>query len=119
MFWARIYINPCFGLGSKKCEVLNVESNLQLDFRGLYFCAAYLPANNLRRISTTYLRGYWKGSENGRVVTIGNVHVKILSCIDDHFSFLIDNISARFGSICSVDFLPRERYQTLTLTNAE
>ena len=42
-----------------------------LDFRGLYFCAAYLPANNLRRISTTYLRGYWKGSENGRVVTIG------------------------------------------------
>jgi hypothetical protein len=41
-----------------------------LDFRGLYFCAAYLPANNLRRISTTYLRGYWKGSENGRVVTI-------------------------------------------------
>jgi hypothetical protein len=42
-----------------------------LDFRGLYFCAAYLPANNLRRISTIYLRGYWKGSENGRVVTIG------------------------------------------------
>jgi uncharacterized protein YPO0396 len=34
------------------------------------FCAAYLAANNLRRISTTYLRGYWKGSENGRVVTI-------------------------------------------------
>ena len=42
-----------------------------LDFRGLYFCAAYFPANNLKRISTTYLRGYWKGSENGRVVTIG------------------------------------------------
>jgi len=41
-----------------------------LDFRGLYFCAAYLPANNLRRIYTTYLQGYWKGSENGRVVTI-------------------------------------------------
>jgi hypothetical protein len=41
-----------------------------LNFRGLYFCAAYLPANNLRRISTIYLRGYWKGSENGRVVTI-------------------------------------------------
>jgi hypothetical protein len=62
--------SKCFGLGNKKCEVLNVKSNLQLlfkDFRGLYFCAAYLPANNLRRISTTYLRGYWKGSENGRV----------------------------------------------------
>jgi hypothetical protein len=41
-----------------------------LDFRGLYLCAAYLPANNLRRISTTYLRSYWKGSENGRLVTI-------------------------------------------------
>jgi hypothetical protein len=41
-----------------------------LDFRGLYLCAAYLPANNLRRIFTIYLRGYWKGSENGRVVTI-------------------------------------------------
>jgi hypothetical protein len=24
-----------------------------LDFRGLYLCAAYLPANNSRRISTT------------------------------------------------------------------
>ena len=36
----------------------------------LDFCAAYLPANNLRRISTIYLRGYWKGSENGRGVTI-------------------------------------------------
>jgi len=52
-----------------------------LDFRGLYFCAAYIPANNLRRISTIYLRGYWKGSENGRVVTIGIlcnwVHVQI------------------------------------------
>ena len=37
-----------------------------LDFRGLYFCAA----NNLRRISTMYVRGYLQGSENGRVVTI-------------------------------------------------
>jgi hypothetical protein len=44
-----------------------------LDFRGLYLCAAYLPTNNLRRISTIYLRGYWKGSENGRVVTIGSL----------------------------------------------
>ena len=42
-----------------------------LDFRGLYFCAAYLPANNLRRISTTYSRGYWEGSENGQVAMIG------------------------------------------------
>jgi hypothetical protein len=30
----------------------------------------YLPANNLRRISTMYIRGYLQGSENGRVVTI-------------------------------------------------
>jgi len=44
-----------------------------LDFRVLYFCAAYLPANYLRRISTIYLRGYCKGSENGRVVTIGYI----------------------------------------------
>ena len=29
-----------------------------------------LPANNLRRISTMYVRGYLQGSENGRVVTI-------------------------------------------------
>jgi hypothetical protein len=27
-------------------------------------------ANNLRRISTMYVRGYLQGSENGRVVTI-------------------------------------------------
>ena len=49
-----------------------------LDFRGLYLCAAYLPAKNLRRISTTYLqvRGYWKGSENGRVVTIGVIEAR-------------------------------------------
>ena len=32
----------------------------------------YLPANNLRRISTMYVRGYLQGSENGRVVTINN-----------------------------------------------
>ena len=44
-----------------------------LDFRGLYYCAALLPANNLRRISTIYVRGYLQGSENGRVVTIGHV----------------------------------------------
>ena len=31
----------------------------------------YLPANNLRRISTIYARGYLQGSENDRVVTIG------------------------------------------------
>ena len=30
----------------------------------------YLPANNLRRISALYVRGYLQGSENGRVVTI-------------------------------------------------
>jgi hypothetical protein len=29
------------------------------------------PLNNLRRISTMYVRGYLQGSENGRVVTIG------------------------------------------------
>jgi len=42
-----------------------------LDFRGLYFRAAKLPANNLRRIYTIYVRAYLQGSENGRVVTIG------------------------------------------------
>ena len=53
-----------------------------LDFRGLHFCAASLQENNLRRISTTYLRGYWKDSENGRVVTIASgtlvLKIKIL-----------------------------------------
>jgi hypothetical protein len=44
-----------------------------LDFRGLYFCATYLPANYLRKMSTIYLRGYWKGSKNGRVVTIAYI----------------------------------------------
>ena len=46
-----------------------------LDFRGLYFGAVYLPASNLRRISTIYLRVYLPGSENGRVVRIG------ISCV--------------------------------------
>ena len=32
----------------------------------------WLPANNLRRISTMYVQGYLQGSENGRVVTIGD-----------------------------------------------
>jgi hypothetical protein len=32
----------------------------------------YLPANNLRRISTMYVRGYLQGSENVRVATIGS-----------------------------------------------
>jgi hypothetical protein len=50
-----------------------------LKFRGLYFCAAYLPANNLRRISTIYLQGYWMGSENGQVVTIGFVYKIVLN----------------------------------------
>ena len=49
-----------------------------LDFRALYVCAAYLPANNLRRISTIYVRGYWKGSENGRVFTIVKYRVPII-----------------------------------------
>jgi len=30
----------------------------------------WLPANNLRRISTMYVQGYLQGCENGRVVTI-------------------------------------------------
>ena len=55
------------------------------------FCAAYLAANNLRRISTTYLRGYWKGSENGRVVTIdqtgtGNKKKKFKNCNCQQFN---------------------------------
>ena len=53
-----------------------------LDFRGLYFCAAYLPANNLRRISTIYLRGYWKGNENDRLVTIALEHFRVSNLIN-------------------------------------
>jgi hypothetical protein len=63
-----------------------------LNFRGLYFCAAYPPANNLRIISTTYLRGYWKGSDNGRVVTIaGDIETIWLLIIRfcEHFTCLI------------------------------
>jgi len=44
-----------------------------LDFCGLYFCAAKLPANSLRRISTIYVRGYMQGNENGRVLTIEGI----------------------------------------------
>ena len=36
--------------------------------------------------SATYLRGYWKGSENGRVVTIGGNHfnpIRSTSCVVD------------------------------------
>jgi len=44
-----------------------------LDFCGLYFCAAKLPANNFRIISSIYVRGYLQGSENGRVVTIARM----------------------------------------------
>ena len=32
----------------------------------------YLPANNLRRISTMYVRGYLQGSENGRGAADGH-----------------------------------------------
>jgi hypothetical protein len=39
-----------------------------LDFRGLYFCAAYLPANYLRKISTIYTY-----EVIGRVATIGYI----------------------------------------------
>ena len=53
-----------------------------LDFRGLYFYAAYLPANNLRRISTIYLRGYWKGNENDRLVTIASEHFRVSNLIN-------------------------------------
>ena len=53
-----------------------------LDFRGLYFCAAYLPANSLRRISTIYLRGYWKGNENDRLVTIALEHFRVSNLIN-------------------------------------
>ena len=43
---------------------------LHIGFSWTIFCAAYLPANNLRRIPTIYVRGYLQGNENGRVVTI-------------------------------------------------
>ena len=56
-----------------------------LDFRGLYFCAAYLPANNLSRISTIYLWGYWKGSENGQVVTIVKKNDILITCVTDFY----------------------------------
>jgi fructose 1,6-bisphosphatase len=39
--------------------------------------------NNLRRISTLYVRGYLQGSENGRVATIA---------FDDATSFYFDGI---------------------------
>jgi hypothetical protein len=36
----------------------------------LCFLPSFDSFNNLRRISTMYVRGYLQGSENGRVVTI-------------------------------------------------
>ena len=62
-----------------------------LDFRGLYFCAAYFnltSANNLRRISTMYVRGYLQGSENGRIVTIDI----IASLCGELFGWLLFNV---------------------------
>ena len=41
-----------------------------VDYIFVRLSLTYLPANNLRRISTMYVRGYLQGSENGRVVTI-------------------------------------------------
>jgi hypothetical protein len=41
-----------------------------------------LGGDNLRRISTMYVRGYLQGSENGRVVTIDFTLQQI---INDHF----------------------------------
>ena len=41
-----------------------------MDYIFVRLSLTYLPANNLRRISTMYVRGYLQGSENGRVVTI-------------------------------------------------
>jgi hypothetical protein len=41
-----------------------------VDYIFVRFNLTYLPANNLRRISTMYVRGYLQGSENDRVATI-------------------------------------------------
>ena len=41
-----------------------------VDYIFVRLSLTYLPANNLRRISTIYIRVYLQGSENGRVVTI-------------------------------------------------
>ena len=40
-----------------------------VDYIFVRLSLTYLPANNLRRISTMYVRGYLQGREKGRVVT--------------------------------------------------
>jgi hypothetical protein len=46
------------------------ELSIFVDYICVRLNLTKLPANNLRRISTMYVRGYLQGSENGRVVTI-------------------------------------------------
>jgi hypothetical protein len=46
------------------------RSGIFVDYIFVRLNLTQLPANNLRRISTMYVRGYLQGSENGRVVTI-------------------------------------------------
>ena len=87
-----------------------------LDFRGIYFCAAYLPANNLRRMSTIYLRGYWKGSENGRVVTIamftfcwGILHFE-LPVLLNSVSLDLKDVSAVFSLLFSFNDISKNEF---------
>jgi hypothetical protein len=58
--------------GSESGRVVTIEpSPCETDIVDVLFSHSISPANNLRRISTMYVRGYLQGIENGRVVTIG------------------------------------------------
>jgi hypothetical protein len=74
------------------CKVTCILYKKQAHFSRL-FCLQIrsLPANNLRRISTMYVRGYLQGSENGRVVTIylvdGQSHEILKPAISGFYKF--------------------------------
>ena len=67
--------NSCSTSDRGRVTLVMVSSSCSTSGRGrvTLVMGAKLPANNLRRISTIYIRGYLQGSENGRVVTIEGI----------------------------------------------
>jgi hypothetical protein len=69
-----------------------------VDYIFVRFNLTYLPANNLRRISTMYVRGYLQGSENGRVVTID----VLCACVSEGARYVCLNVAVEKRNISGV-----------------
>ena len=88
-------VSICFSFKGKVISSFSLSILiLSSIFSWTIFLCAYLPENNLRRIATTYLRGYWKASENDRVVTIGSANAS--SIFFSIFSLTIKDKTNRF-----------------------